>query len=94
MLPDFRALNWRSCVRILFILSFCGTCLWGQSTDASTRKIEVTLINEAISIDGVLDETAWRSAPSIGDLIQREPDTGEAPSEKTEIKLLRDENNL
>ena len=94
MLPDFRALNWRSCVRILFILSFCGTCLWGQSTDASTRKIEVTLINEAISIDGVLDETAWRSAPSIGDLIQREPDTGQAPSEKTEIKLLRDENKL
>ena len=79
-----------SSTRILLILSFCGVNLWGQLPGANTRKIEVTLINEPISIDGVLDEAAWLSTPTIGNLIQREPDTGQAPSEKTEIKLLRD----
>ena len=90
----FRALNLLSSTRILLILSFYGVNLWGQLPGANTRKIEVTLINEPISIDGVLDEAAWLSTPTIGNLIQREPDTGQAPSEKTEIKLLRDKNNL
>ncbi len=90
----FNPPRWQSYARALSVLFFCCLSLWGQSTDASARKFEVTLINEPISIDGTLDEAAWRSAPSIGNLIQREPDTGQAPSEKTEIKILRDENNL
>ncbi|MCH2615540.1 MAG: carbohydrate binding family 9 domain-containing protein, partial [Opitutales bacterium] len=94
LFPDFRVINWQSIARVLSVLLFCYPGLWGQPPDASTRKIEVTLINEQISINGVLDEVAWRSAPTIGNLIQREPDTGQAPSEKTEIKILRDENNL
>ncbi|MEO5742506.1 MAG: DUF5916 domain-containing protein, partial [Vicinamibacterales bacterium] len=36
----------------------------------------------------------WSSAPKIGELVQRQPDTGLAPSERTEVTLLRDENNL
>jgi hypothetical protein len=45
-------------------------------------------------IDGTLDEAVWRSAPKIGELIQRQPNPGEPPTERTEVTLLRDANNL
>jgi hypothetical protein len=54
----------------------------------------VTTITEAITIDGVLDEEIWRTAPTIGDLTQRQPNPGEAPTERTAVTLLRDEHNL
>ena len=63
-------------------------------TERIVRSAAVTVITSTISIDGVLDEQAWREAPTIGRLIQREPQPGEDPSERTDIKLLHDANNL
>ena len=63
------------------------------STDLARRAI-VTAISEEINLDGALEEPAWNRAPKIGDLVQREPRTGENPSEKTEVTLLHDGNNL
>jgi len=60
----------------------------------ATRSTDVTTISSPIEIDGLLNEAVWSSAPKIGDLIQRQPDTGSAPSERTEITLLRDQDNL
>jgi hypothetical protein len=61
---------------------------------ALTRSAVVTRTTADITIDGSLSEPVWGSAPTIGDLVQRQPDTGEAPTERTEVTLLRDENNL
>ncbi len=58
------------------------------------RSAVVTAITSEIIIDGSLDEVAWRHAPKIGDLIQREPEAGAKPTEKTEVTLLYDEDNL
>src|SRR5687768_16873593 len=58
------------------------------------RSANVTSISEPIDIDGSLSEGAWSSAPKIGELIQRQPDTGQPPSERTDITLLRDADNL
>jgi hypothetical protein len=65
-----------------------------QDAPAVVRSASVTTINEPIDIDGSLSEAAWSSAPKIGDLIQQQPDTGQAPSERTEVTLLRDADNL
>jgi len=54
----------------------------------------VTTINTPITVDGVLDEPVWEQAPTIGDLIQRQPDQGLAPTERTRVTLLRDNDNL
>jgi hypothetical protein len=54
----------------------------------------VTATTETITLDGVLDEPIWSSAPKIGDLIQRQPVPGENPTEETEVTLLYDEDNL
>jgi hypothetical protein len=60
----------------------------------SIRSAAVTSTSGPISIDGSLSEAAWASAPKIGELIQRQPDTGQPPTQRTEVTLLRDEDNL
>ena len=64
------------------------------STDPVTRSAVVTATTAPITIDGALDEPIWRSAPKIGDLVQREPNPGQAPTERTEVTLLHDRDNL
>ena len=60
----------------------------------SAKSAMVTAITTAITIDGALDEPAWRSAPKIGDLTQRQPLPGQSPTERTEVTLLHDGNYL
>ena len=65
------------------------------SAVAAERKTGVvSAISSDINVDGVLDEEVWQTMPSIGELTQREPRTGEAPSESTRVTLLRDANTL
>ena len=64
-----------------------------ESTEA-TRTAVVTAVTEPILVDGVLDEPAWESSPKIGPLVQRIPTEGATPSERTEVTLLRDADNL
>lgn len=87
------------CVRIAS-LALC--VVTGIAVDAAPqsnagvviRSADVATVNGPIDIDGSMTEIAWSSAPKIGDLVQRQPDTGQAPSERTDVTLLRDENNL
>ena len=64
------------------------------STDPATPLAAVTLITTPITLDGMLDEPAWRSSPTIGNLVQRQPNPGEPPTERTDVTILRDEDNL
>jgi hypothetical protein len=73
--------------------------LWGaapqqNAVNEAARSAIVTPITSEIRVDGVLDEPVWQTAPKIGDLIQREPREGERPSERTDVTLLHDANNL
>ena len=66
------------------------------STDANpeTRSVIVSPTTAKITVDGTLDEAIWSEAPNIGDLIQQQPNPGTTPSERTEVTLLYDSNNL
>ena len=79
------------------VLFACLGCLFFPlyGNDHGQLKIaEVTEISSPITLDGVLDESVWASAKKLDDLIQRIPDTGQVVSEKTEVILLRDTDNL
>ena len=65
-----------------------------QVAHTAVQTAVVTRVASAITVDGVLDEPAWRTVPTIGALTQREPRTGEAPSERTDVTLLYDDDNL
>jgi len=80
-------------------LALSAACLLGAATPAAAQVTETargvrsaaaTLAQSAITIDGVLDEAAWTSAPTIGQLVQRQPDEGRPPTERTEIRILHD----
>lgn len=47
-----------------------------------------------ITLDGRLAELSWSSADSIADLRQREPEVGQLGSERTIVRVLRDDDAL
>ena len=58
------------------------------------RRIRAQRINEAIKVDGVLDEPVWSSAQPATDFRQESPDEGAPASERTEVRVLFDEKNI
>lgn len=67
-----------------------------QSTfsESAARSALVTATSEPLTIDGVLDEPIWLVAPAIGDLTQRQPEQGAPPTERTDVRLLYDQDHL
>jgi hypothetical protein len=63
-------------------------------SDGTRRSAAVTVEAGTITLDGLLDEPIWKTTPTIGDLIQRQPIVGAAPTERTDVILLRDDDNL
>ncbi|MGH9751514.1 MAG: DUF5916 domain-containing protein [Blastocatellia bacterium] len=47
-----------------------------------------------ILLDGALEEPDWAQAPALGEILQREPMQETAATERTEVKLLADKDNL
>ena len=70
----------------------------GSQLDSASPDQEKTVtairIQQAIVIDGVLDEPQWELAEPVSDFTQQEPRMGEPASEVTEVRLLYDDQNL
>jgi hypothetical protein len=49
---------------------------------------------EFIRLDGTLDEPVWQRVPLIADFLQQEPVEGGRPSERTEVRIAYDRDNL
>ncbi len=82
---------------IILLLGFLlvGCCV-STSSLAQQREKSVTAvyIDAPIVIDGDLDENQWNLAEPATDFIQQEPRMGEPSSERTEVRLLYDNENL
>ena len=65
------------------------------SRDAAGRAtIRVVRVDAPMRLDGLLDEPFYTSVPPISDFIQQEPQEGSPASEKTEMWLAFDDDNL
>lgn len=51
-------------------------------------------IDDAIRLNGFLDEPVWQSIPALSDFTQRELQEGAKPTEKTQVRVAYDGNNL
>jgi hypothetical protein len=49
---------------------------------------------DRVRLDGVLDEEFWQSADVASGFLQQEPRTGEPATEKTEVRIAYDDQNL
>ncbi|MBI4465011.1 MAG: carbohydrate binding family 9 domain-containing protein [Acidobacteria bacterium] len=69
------------------------TILWAQLS--GPKKVVTAIFTESkITIDGELDEPVWQTAQPATDFIQRDPTEGVPASERTEVRVLYDRDNL
>ncbi len=59
-------------------------------TGASARSGRATVVTVAPTIDGRLDDDAWKGATVFTDFVQREPIEGNPVSERTEVRIVTD----
>ncbi len=79
---------------LLLVSSWCLATPQQSGANAAIRSAVVTAIDTDIVVDGSLDEAPWRQSPKIGELVQRIPRAGARPTERTEVTLLHDKDNL
>ena len=62
---------------------------------AAEKNTQITVVNgTAPHIDGELDDAAWTQVSPITDFVQKDPSEGSPPSQRTELRLLYDDNAL
>jgi hypothetical protein len=85
-------------VQLMCVLCLIAQGLHAQeraAPDAASRKRATALrAAEGIRLDGRLDEQAWQGAPAITDFVQKEPTEGAAPSERTDVRFVYDDQAL
>jgi hypothetical protein len=90
------------CGRLLGALVLLASLIAGpaaaqdQSADSQHPSAHAARIspNEAPKIDADLSDPAWAKATIIQDFKQLMPDPGGAPTERTVLRVMYDENNL
>ena len=80
----------------IFVFSIPGVlCAEETSRIHPQRTITAVRINpEAPRIDGILDDEVWQHAPAASDFVQRKPNEGSQPTEKTTIQIVYDDEAL
>jgi hypothetical protein len=58
------------------------------------KVVTAVRLTEPITLDGRLDEPAWRVALPAKDFVQHRPNNGEPAREQTEVRFLYDDDNL
>src|SRR4051812_18460369 len=62
-----------------------------DSIAAAKHAVAFRIDGPAPHIDGKLDDPIWRTARPIADFIQKDPNEGAAPSERTEVAFAYDD---
>lgn len=85
------------CIRILglfLIPVLLGVSMGNMLQAQEKNKVTVRELSGDIKVDGVLDEPAWQQEPSIANLTQVEPYSGEDPTEETKVWLAYNKDAL
>ncbi|MDX2057395.1 MAG: DUF5916 domain-containing protein [Gemmatimonadales bacterium] len=83
----------RSAVTACALSALLAVPLLSQSPSTSATGGRVARAARAATpptVDGRLDEEAWRGAPVIGEFVQQHPDDGSPATERTEVRILTD----
>src|SRR5947209_17662950 len=52
------------------------------------RTAQASRVDHAPKLDGTLDDPLWQQATAITNFLQREPYEGQAPTERTEVRVI------
>jgi hypothetical protein len=85
----------------LSVLHFSGTKCFAASNkkksnhNSEPKLIQAIILNEGkIILDGILDEEIWQNAPCANHFTQQEPHEGEPSSERTDVKVVYDQDAI
>ena len=82
----------------LLLLLFLQPILMAQNTPEGPQHgknwLNLTASEGSLVLDGRLDEEAWSQADAVGNFTQKDPDEGMPATEKTEVRVLYDQENL
>jgi hypothetical protein len=80
---------------VLLVAPGAGDEASAQSVNGHSKSATAVRVGaETIDVDGRLDEEVWRNAPAVSDFVQKEPIEGDAPTERTEVRFVYDDNAL
>jgi len=81
-------------VFLLHVVS--ASLLFGQAASAERPTIRALRLagGERIDVDGLLEESAWARAAPITEFRQSDPNNGEPATERSEIRVLLNADNL
>lgn len=82
----------RSCLSLLALTATAGVL--APSNAAAQTTAQAVRTSVAPVIDGRPDESTWQAASPLTDFVQREPTDGAPASERTEVRILYDENAI
>ena len=91
------------CGLVTAVLTMSAGPLWAQQAavpavpESAVRSFAATVLADGAAlptIDGRVDDDAWRDAAVFGDFIQQDPEQGAPATEKTEVRVLIDGKNL
>ncbi len=83
----------RSEIAAAFLL-IASTAFGAVEGPGRTQLIRAVRVSASPSIDGKLNEPQWLTAPVFDEFVQSFPDEGARPSERTEVRVLYDDDNL
>ncbi len=83
-----------SVIIMIFLLNPYNVLAATKPKGLSSKVVEAKFVSSPPKIDGSLDDKCWKDVKPISDFIQIYPKKGALPTEKTEIYLLYDNNNL
>jgi len=78
-------------VSLLLVLAFGASAAYAGN---SARQVRAVRITTPPTIDGFLHEEVWKAAEPATDFVQLDPEEGQPASERTEIRLLYDDDAL
>src|SRR6187431_2249204 len=78
-------------LRLLLVPVFAFCFFFAVGQEARYRPLR---ISEPISLDGRLDEDGWKKSAMVDSFMQYDPVSGASPSERTEVRILYDDDFL
>ena len=58
------------------------------------KRMIASRVDSPPVLDGLVNDTVWQTTDAVGDFLQREPREGGQPSERTEARMVYDDDNL
>ncbi len=76
---------------VLLIFLISGSTFASRTYETENNKIQINRSDSGIKIDGYLNESAWQNSTGISEFVQKNPNEGSPPTEKTIVYMTYDD---